>query len=106
MKDIDEGRAKTADQINAQTDILLERVKNLNIKNTGENKIKCSFNANLKAGLYNFNLGARSSNGFLEYIPSITSIEIIPAKNTNKSNEWDKPSNGLYIMNSDWSIEK
>lgn len=59
----------------------------------------------IKAGHYTLNIGARAINGLLEYIPSITTIEVLPNPQSNFE-EWQKPSAGLLITNSIWQINK
>jgi ABC-type polysaccharide/polyol phosphate transport system ATPase subunit len=57
----------------------------------------------LAANTYNLNLGARSEKGHIEFIPSVSSIEIMPA--ASQFEEWNKPSAGLVISPSAWEIQ-
>jgi lipopolysaccharide transport system ATP-binding protein len=55
----------------------------------------------LKAGNYTINIGARAINGLLEYIPSVTTIEILPDPQSI-TEEWKKKSGGVLITDSVW----
>ena len=57
----------------------------------------------LSAGNYTVNLGARSINGLLEYIPSVSSIEILPDPKNNVE-PWKKSSAGIVITSSEWKV--
>jgi lipopolysaccharide transport system ATP-binding protein len=80
-------------------------IKNIEIKEPGFFTITCIWKLNLKAGIYHINIGARSMDGLLEYIPSATILEVFPSKNRMELNEWDKPNNGLFLIDSLWNIE-
>lgn len=58
----------------------------------------------LKAGNYTINLGARAINGLLEYIPSITTIEILPNPDSAVE-DWKKNSAGILLTNSEWKVK-
>lgn len=74
-----------------------------NIEKTGIYTIRVTLNPNLSAGVYVLNIGARNVNGTLEYIPSVTNIEILPSK---EFEEWNKPSAGIINTPSTWEIIK
>ena len=73
----------------------------LNITKAGKYRIEASFNPQLKAGIYILNLGARCINGHLEFIPSVTNIEILPQKELE---DWNNPSVGIINIDSQWVI--
>lgn len=73
-----------------------------NLKDAANKTIYVSFNPRLKAGIYNLNLGARSAKGMFEHLPSVTTIEIIPKKESEE--EWNKRSEGLLITESHWKM--
>lgn len=72
----------------------------LSIGRSGQYSMRVSFNPKLKEGVYNINLGARSSKGFLEFIPSVAKLEILPVADSWE--EWNKPSNGVSITPTRW----
>ncbi|MFA6400830.1 MAG: ABC transporter ATP-binding protein [Salinivirgaceae bacterium] len=80
-------------------------LKNLEVNEPGVFSINCTWKLNLKAGVYHINIGARSMDGLLEYIPSATILEVLPSKNRKELNEWDKPNNGLFLIDSIWKTE-
>lgn len=64
--------------------------------------IKTEIPINLMASVYHINLGASHLKGVLEYIPSVTTIEILPA-----NNDWEeakKPTVGILISHLKWEI--
>jgi lipopolysaccharide transport system ATP-binding protein len=65
--------------------------------------MKVSLPLKLAAGSYSINVGARSIQGLLEYIPSAASIEILPDPN-NDFEQWKKPSGGVVISDSTWTM--
>jgi hypothetical protein len=69
----------------------------------GSHKASVSFTPALAAGAYNLNLGARSEKGHLEYIPSVVTMDILPSKNAFE--EWNKPSVGIVMVESQWNFE-
>lgn len=73
----------------------------LNIEKTGTYTIKVTLTPNLSAGVYVLNIGARNVNGFLEYIPSVANIEILPS---TEFEEWNKPSAGILNTLSKWEL--
>ena len=73
----------------------------INIERSGSYTIRVSFKPNLRAGVYVLNIGARNVNGFLEYIPSVTNIEILPS---GEYEEWNKPSAGIMNTFSEWNL--
>lgn len=77
-------------------------LKELNITKPGYYSFKIEFNPNLAAGIYNFNIGARCSRGYLEYIPSVSQFEISPHINAINEEEWQKASAGIFITASNW----
>lgn len=76
--------------------------KVIDITNSGNYKIEVTFNPNLRAGNYTLNVGARCLNGTLEYVPSVTNIEILP-KSTDEE-AWNKASGGILITKSTWKL--
>ncbi|RLD55278.1 MAG: ABC transporter ATP-binding protein [Bacteroidetes bacterium] len=76
----------------------------LNLNKIGNYKIECECQLFLKSGVYNLNLGARAYNGLLDYIPSSTILEILPSKGNKNWNNWNKPNNGLFIIESKWNL--
>ena len=66
--------------------------------------IKTTIPLNIKAGNYQLNLGASHLKGILEFIPSVTSLEILP-KNDDFE-EAKKPSVGLIITHLNWQVEE
>ncbi len=73
----------------------------INIDRSGRYTIRASFIPNLRAGVYLLNIGARNVNGFLEYVPSVTNIEILPG---GEFEEWNKPSAGIVNTTSQWEL--
>ncbi|MDA0195528.1 MAG: Wzt carbohydrate-binding domain-containing protein [Bacteroidetes bacterium] len=73
--------------------------------NQGVFTMKVSSQLSLKSGSYVLNLGARSSKGHLEYIPSISIINITPDR-TQDLSEWSNPSAGMLITPSTWELIK
>jgi ABC-type polysaccharide/polyol phosphate transport system ATPase subunit len=63
-----------------------------------------NFQPHLSSSSYNLNLGARSSKGHIEFVPSVATIEISPSKNVYE--EWNKPSAGLISVASTWKINR
>ncbi len=64
--------------------------------------IKTKVSLALNAGVYHISLGASHVKGILEYVPSVTTIEILPT-----NTEWEeakKPTVGLLITHLDWVI--
>lgn len=61
-----------------------------------------SFNPDILPGTYNLNIGARSSKGHIEYVPSVTSIDILPLHHGFE--EWNKPSAGIVNTKSNWTF--
>ncbi len=73
----------------------------INIDTPGIYTIKVTLKPNLSAGVYVVNIGARNVNGSLEYVPSVTNIEILPNINYE---EWNKPSAGIINTTSIWEL--
>lgn len=71
----------------------------------GKGTIQVKVGLSLMAGNYTINLGARSINGLLEYIPSVSTIEILPDPNKNEE-AWKKSSAGVVITSSEWKINQ
>lgn len=67
----------------------------------GQYKAMVEFRLLLESNVYTLNVGARSLEGFLEYIPGVTTIEILPLKNFE---EWNKPNAGVLLLDSRWEI--
>ncbi|HNN27400.1 MAG TPA: Wzt carbohydrate-binding domain-containing protein, partial [Chitinophagales bacterium] len=74
----------------------------LSIKKNTVYSIKTQVPLNLIAGMYHIHLGASYAKGILEYIPSVTTIEILPI-NTNWE-EAKKPSVGKLITHLHWEL--
>lgn len=74
----------------------------LHIDAPGTYRIRASAALNLQQGVYIISLGARNVNGNLEYIPSVSSIEILPQ--TEGLEEWNKPSAGILLAPSRWEL--
>ena len=70
---------------------------------SGKGTLQVKVPLKLTAGNYTVNLGARSINGLLEYIPSVSTIEILPDPNNNMES-WKKSSAGVVITPSEWKI--
>lgn len=70
---------------------------------SGDYKIKVDSYPMLKAGSYVLNLGARSSKGHLEFIPSVTILNIVPAQSLGAV-EWRAASAGTLITSSEWQL--
>jgi lipopolysaccharide transport system ATP-binding protein len=68
----------------------------------GIHKFQMELNPMLSAGTYTINMGARALIGILEYVPSITTIEIRPKEDGFE--EWNKPSSGIIRTVSNWTI--
>ena len=73
----------------------------INIDKTGIYTITVTLKPNLSAGVYVLNIGARNVNGSLEYVPSVTNIEILPS---GEYEEWNKPSAGIVKTPSNWQL--
>lgn len=58
---------------------------------------------NFKSGSYTINLGAACAKGTIEFIPSVTQIEILPLSNIQE--EWKKASVGLVLTQSNWLLD-
>lgn len=58
----------------------------------------------IRAGSYTINMGARALSGLLEYIPSVMTLEVLPAEQTGFE-EWNKPSAGVLLAESHWQIK-
>lgn len=69
----------------------------------GKGTIEVKIPLKLSAGNYTINLGARSINGLLEYIPSVSTIEILPDPKNNLES-WKKSSAGIVLTTSEWKI--
>ncbi len=80
------------------------RSGNLNLDNitNGIYNIKVKFSPNLINGPYSLNIGARSDEGLLEYIPSVANIEILPLKSDQEI--WSVASDGILITDSKWQL--
>lgn len=74
----------------------------LSLKKQGNYTIKTQVKLNIIAGMYHLHLGASHAKGVLEYIPSVTTIEILPV-NTNWE-EAKKPSVGKLITHLHWEL--
>jgi len=75
---------------------------NLQVEPNKKYTVKTTIALNLLAGVYHISLGAAHLKGILEYIPSVTSIEILP-KTTNYEDA-RKPSVGLLITHLNWEL--
>lgn len=75
---------------------------NYSLNELGEYIFRVKFDVKLKAGTYNINLGARATVGLLQYIPSVSKLEILP-KNAFIE-EWKRPSAGLLVVDSSWNL--
>lgn len=71
--------------------------------NVGQFSIRVTSKLSLKAGSYMLNLGARSLKGHLEYIPSVTVLNIVPNQPTETA-EWSNSSAGVLITSSHWKL--
>jgi len=71
--------------------------------NTGQFSVRVTSKLSLKAGSYMLNLGARSLKGHLEYIPSVTVLNIVPNQPTETA-EWSNSSAGVLITSSHWKL--
>jgi hypothetical protein len=76
----------------------------INIDTPGIYRMKTSTRLNILQGVYIISLGARNINGNLEYIPSVSSIEILPQ--SEGIEEWNKPSAGILLAPSSWEMIK
>ncbi|MBK8351109.1 MAG: ABC transporter ATP-binding protein [Saprospirales bacterium] len=65
--------------------------------------IRCELPLPIKSGSYQINLGAASFYGILEYVPSVTNIELL-SKDTEDNNALYKPSVGMTIMHPKWQL--
>jgi lipopolysaccharide transport system ATP-binding protein len=65
--------------------------------------ISANLPLNFKAGSYTINLGAACSKGTLEFVPSVTQIEVLPLPDTQE--EWKKASVGMVLTRSNWLLE-
>lgn len=70
----------------------------------GRYRVRVELMPGIAPGTYNLNLGARSDKGHLEFIPSVTSLDILSS--STDLEEWNKPSAGMISVNSQWSIDK
>lgn len=74
----------------------------LSLKKDSTSILKTQVPLRLKAGMYHINLGASHAKGVLEYIPSVTTMEILPL-----NTEWEearKPSVGKLITHLNWQL--
>ncbi|GAC1419485.1 MAG: hypothetical protein NVS9B7_14650 [Flavisolibacter sp.] len=69
----------------------------------GRGSVDVTIPLTLSAGNYTINVGARSIIGLLEYIPSVSTIEILPDP-ANVFEPWKKPSAGVVVTNSKWKF--
>lgn len=74
----------------------------LTIKKDEQKTIKTEIPLNLIAGIYYIRLGASQLKGTLEFIPSVTTIEILPSKLIWE--EAKKPSVGIFINHLKWEL--
>jgi lipopolysaccharide transport system ATP-binding protein len=81
-----------------------ENYSNISLRKGQMGVVKTTLELFLKAGNYTLNVGARSINGLLDYIPSITTIEILPPVEDNIE-IWKKASVGILITKSKWETE-
>jgi lipopolysaccharide transport system ATP-binding protein len=81
-----------------------ENYSNISLRKGQKGVVKTTLELFLKAGNYTLNVGARSINGLLDYIPSITTIEILPPVEDNIE-IWKKASVGILITKSKWETE-
>lgn len=70
----------------------------------GRYRARVEVTPGVSPGTYNLNLGARSDKGHLEFVPSVTSLDILSSA-TNLE-EWNRPSAGMISVNSHWRIDK
>jgi len=76
---------------------------NLNLTQIGSHTMQGNLHLSIAAGTYNLNIGARSTVGLLEYIPSVTTIDILP-KNEGLE-EWKKANGALVLTKSEWELQ-
>lgn len=76
---------------------------NLNL-DTGDYVASVNFIINLKPGVYTLGLGARHLKGNLEYIPTVTQLEILPNNVTGE--EWNKHNDGIFNIDTKWTINQ
>jgi lipopolysaccharide transport system ATP-binding protein len=79
--------------------------RELNIDEPGKGTVTVQLQLNLTADNYAINLGARCLAGLLEYIPSITTIEVLPGHAVVDLEDWKRPNAGKLITASEWSFE-
>jgi lipopolysaccharide transport system ATP-binding protein len=77
-------------------------LESIQIDSPGLYQIRGTTRLNLLHGVYIIGLGARNIHGNLEYIPSVSSIEILPK--TEGIEEWNKPSAGIFLASSKWEM--
>ena len=77
--------------------------KTLNVKKGNIYKACVKVTPQLVAGMYNLNIGARCPQGNLEYIPSVTKIEILREHKLDYEH-WNHPVSGKVLINQNWSI--
>jgi hypothetical protein len=70
----------------------------------GVYKSNVEFKPNISPGIYNLNLGARSLNGRIEFVPSVLTLDIFSPE--TEFEEWNKPSAGIVIVDSEWELQK
>ncbi len=78
-------------------------LKKMDIEHAGVYTVEVQLSPALTAGMYVLSLGARSVNGPLEYVPSVTNIEILPGN--DEQEEWNKPSAGIINTPSIWTLK-
>lgn len=74
--------------------------RELNIETAGAYTLNVNFRPALSPGIYILNAGARCVNGALEFIPSVCTLEILPADKGYE--EWNQPSAGIITTPSQW----
>jgi lipopolysaccharide transport system ATP-binding protein len=76
----------------------------LDITEPGIYKFKVTYAPPLSAGIYSLSVGSRCLSGHLEYVPSVTNIEITPKP--DELEEWNKSSAGIVRTPSSWELIK
>lgn len=75
----------------------------LSVKKNSTHVIRTKIPLQLAAGVYHVHLGAAHEKGTLEYVPSVTTFEILPVNNSWE--EAKRPSTGTIIKHLDWELD-
>jgi lipopolysaccharide transport system ATP-binding protein len=67
----------------------------------GKYKVSARFKIPFESNEYTLNVGARSLEGFLEYIPGLASLEVQPLRDFE---EWKKPNAGIFLLDANWEL--